>query len=74
MSAARRWASMLAERCDCCGRYVSLGGPGVSWSQSHDGMHLHDVRYRCSPCTDAHGVEPSNCNPKAGTWNGRNPL
>lgn len=61
------------DRCDTCGRFVRPFAPGVSWSQSYTFMTLNDMRYRCSPCTDEHGIEPSNCNPAAGPWCGRNP-
>jgi hypothetical protein len=55
-----------SERCDLCGRFINPNAPGVSWSQSWgycmDGSpDLYDPTYRCSPCTDAAGVKPSNC-------------
>jgi hypothetical protein len=61
------------ENCDTCGRFVWPMAPGVSWSQSYTHMDLHDPTYRCSRCTDIHGVQPSNCNPDSGPWCGRNP-
>lgn len=52
-------------RCEICGRFVNPGGPGVSWrvtwSWSGGTPCLDDPSYRCSPCTDAHGVGPTNC-------------
>lgn len=66
----------IHDRCEVCGRFVSNLAPGVSWSQtwSHgwDGPELHDPTYRCSPCTDAYGVRPTNCAPSY-NGNGRNP-
>lgn len=63
-------------RCDKCGRFVRPNGPGVSSSQSYqqtwEGPDLLDPTYRCSPCTDAHGIEPSNCHPP-GSYAYRNP-
>lgn len=59
--------------CDMCGRFVNPSAPGVSWCQTYTFMSLNDPTYRCSPCTDKHGVEKSNCNPKSGPWQGRNP-
>lgn len=65
------------DRCDRCGQYVTTTSPGVSWCQtwSYDmggTPNLHDPTYRCSPCTDKHGVEPTNCgNPE--NYHGRNP-
>lgn len=68
----------FADRCDLCGRFLSVGAPGVSWSQSWgycmDGSpDLYDPTFRCSPCTDAAGIKPTNC---AASYigNGRNPL
>jgi len=54
------------DRCDVCGRFLSVGAPGVSWSQSWgycmDGSpELYDPTFRCSPCTDTWGVKPTNC-------------
>ncbi len=65
------------DRCEVCGRFVQTLAPGVSWSQSWgycmDGSpDIYDPTYRCSPCTDAYGVRPSNCAPSYG-GNGRNP-
>jgi len=66
------------ENCDVCGRFVSIGAPGVSWSRtwSHDMSgcpDLHDPKYRCSPCTDKAGVGWTNCHPSYG-GNGRNAI
>lgn len=52
--------------CDTCGKFVRVSGEGVSWSQtwgySMDGTpDLHDIRYRCSPCTDKIGPRETNC-------------
>jgi hypothetical protein len=52
--------------CDICGRFLRTTAPGVSWGQTWsycmDGSpDLNDPRYRCSPCTDARGMPPSNC-------------
>lgn len=65
------------ENCDTCGRFVGIHSPGVSWGQqwSYDmsgSPDLHDPRYRCSPCTDKHGIPRTNCAPNYG-GNGRNP-
>lgn len=64
------------ENCDRCGRFIWPNAPGVSWSQqwfhSWDGPELDDPNYRCSPCTDKHGVAPTNCAPGY-PGNGRNP-
>lgn len=60
--------------CNICGKFVWPNGPGVSWSQNYTHLDLHDPTYRCSRCTDIHGVASSNCNPDSGPWNGRNPL
>lgn len=54
------------EACDICGRFVSVGGPGVSWGQSWSydmsgTPDLHDPTYRCSSCTDKHGIVETNC-------------
>lgn len=54
------------ENCDCCGRFVSCGKPGTSWSQDWsydlDGCPtLHDPRWRCSECTAEHGPRDTNC-------------
>lgn len=67
----------LPERCDCCGRFVRQDAPGVSasqtWQYSMDGTpDLNDPVYRCSPCTDKHGIRETNChNPESYRW--RNP-
>lgn len=68
----------LRDRCAMCGRYISTGAPGVSWSQNWSTgwggtPDLHDPAYRCSPCTDKHGVAPTNCNEAHGKYRGRNP-
>ena len=57
---------MPPERCDVCGRFVKAGYKGTSWSQNWsyamDGSpDLHDPQWRCVPCTEKHGVGPSNC-------------
>lgn len=74
----RGWHAAYQTRCDCCGRFVREDGPGVSWSQSYgygiDGTpDLHDQTFRCSPCTDKHGIKPTNCNEAQGKYHGRNP-
>lgn len=66
----------VAEQCDMCGKFCNPSAPGVSWSQqwSYDlsgTPDLHDPTYRCSPCTDKHGVKPTNCQ---GNYNGRNAI
>ena len=58
--------------CDKCGRFINPNGNGVSWSQSYTNYDLHDPTYRCSRCTDKHGIAKSNCNPLTGRWEGRN--
>lgn len=78
-SSGCKWPAYMRERCGMCGRFVSPNGPGVSWSQNWStgwgGVpDLHDPAFRCSPCTDTHGIAESNCNPAAGTWSGRNPI
>lgn len=66
------------DRCDKCGRFVQQLAPGVSWCQtwSYDMSgtpDLHDPTYRCSPCTDKHGVKVTNCaHPER--YSGRNPI
>jgi hypothetical protein len=65
-------------RCDMCGRFIAAGAPGVSWSQSWSydmsgTPDLHDEELRCSPCTDIHGIKPTNCNETGGKYHGRNP-
>ena len=75
----RGWHAIWQTRCDCCGRFVREGGSGVSWSQQwsydYEGTpDLHDPTFRCSPCTDEHGVKPTNCNEtNGGKYHGRNP-
>jgi len=74
---ARGWQAQYQERCDVCGKFVSACAPGVSWSQQwsydYDGTpDLHDPTYRCSSCTDTHGVKPTNCHGER--YSGRNPL
>ena len=64
------------DRCECCGRFVSIGAEGVSWSQTWsyqmDGTpELNDPRYRCSSCTDKFGIGWTNCAPSY-PGNGRN--
>lgn len=64
-------------RCQSCGRFVSPGAPGVSswqtWSYCMDGSpDLHDPVFQCSPCTDKHGYEFSNCHPPS-AYQWRNP-
>lgn len=71
-----RYNRNFQDRCDICGRFVSLGSPGVSWSTQwgydmSGTPDLHDPTFRCSPCTDLHGVEPTNC--VGENWAGRNP-
>lgn len=68
---------VFQSRCDACGRFLSEGAPGVSWSQwwsyEMDGTpNLHDPIFRCSTCTDAYGIPPTNCAP-AYPGQGRNP-
>lgn len=59
--------------CDRCGRFVRPNDPGVSWCQTYTHLDLNDPTYRCSPCTDRHGVKPTNCNESQGPYHGRNP-
>lgn len=66
------------ERCDVCGRFINPEATGVSWSQrwqyDMDGTpDLKDPTYRCSPCTDTHGIKPTNCNESGCKYHGRNP-
>lgn len=66
-------------RCDMCGRFIAEGAPGVSWSQSWgydmDGTpDLYDAELRCSPCTDLHGIKPTNCNESQSKYHGRNAI
>ena len=63
-------------KCDTCGRFVSPWALGVSgsqrWSETWDGPDLHEPVYRCSACTDKHGIRGTNCyNPERYQW--RNP-
>lgn len=59
-------------RCDCCGRFVQVNSPGVSWCQTYTHLSLNDPTYRCSPCTDRLGVRPTNCNEREQPYHGRN--
>lgn len=65
------------ERCDKCGRFTATAAPGVSWSrcwwEDGRGGELEDPRFRCHPCTEKHGVRPTNCAPGY-PGNGRNPI
>mgnify|MGYP007100106923 CR=1 FL=1 len=61
------------ENCDICGRFVWPNSPGTSWCQTYTHLDLNDPTFRCSRCTDEHGVKQSNCNPNSGPWSGRNP-
>lgn len=72
------WPNYMRTRCNKCGRYVNDGAPGVSWAQSWStgwgGVpDLHDPGFRCSPCTDKHGIPPTNCNETERKYHGRNP-
>jgi len=73
----RSWQAQWQNRCDCCGRFVQGNGPGVSWAQQYsetmEGPDLHDPTYRCSPCTDTHGMKGTNCNESQSKYHGRNP-
>lgn len=74
----RGWQAVWQTRCDKCGCFVRDNGPGVSWSQDwsydYDGTpSLHDATWRCSRCTDKHGIEPTNCNESQRKYHGRNP-
>lgn len=67
----------LRTRCDACGRFLSEGAPGASWGQcwgyDMEGCpDLYDPVFRCSPCTDKHGLPPTNCAPSY-PGQGRNP-
>lgn len=73
----RGWHSVWQCRCELCGRFIREDGPGVSWaSQWSYGMDgtpdLHDPTYRCSPCTDKHGLHGTNCNESLSQYHGRN--
>lgn len=75
----RSLAALYQPRCDLCGRFVQEGAPGVSWAQQWsydtDGTpDLHDPTFRCSPCTDAHGMKGTNCNEAQSKYHGRNPI
>lgn len=74
----RGWQAYFQSRCECCGKFVQQGGPGVSWAQQwsydYDGTpDLHDPTYRCSPCTDKHGMRGTNCNESQSKYHGRTP-
>lgn len=76
-SPRRGWQAHFQTRCECCGKFVQQGAPGVSWayqwSYSSDGTpDLHDPTYRCSPCTDKHGLRGTNCNESESKYHGRN--
>lgn len=72
------WHKYFSNRCEICGKYISVSALGVSWSQnwSYDmggTPDLHDATYRCSPCTDKRGIKPTNCNEANGNkYHGRN--
>lgn len=73
----RGWQAAFQPRCDQCGKFVNEKGDGVSWSHSFsydmDGVpYLEDIDFRCSPCTDKHGVKPTNCNESESKYHGRN--
>lgn len=62
---AKAWYQ-LPERCLSCGRFVAVGSPGTSWSQTWsyemDGSpNLNDPRWQCAPCTDKYGIPDTNC-------------
>lgn len=66
------------ERCDSCGKFISLGAPGVSWSQdwqwSWGEPDLNDPTYRCNDCTEKLGIKPTNCQEtETVKYHGRNP-
>ena len=67
----------FAFNCDRCGQFTNPKAPGVSFSRTwwNDGYggELRDPEFRCSPCTDKHGIGFTNCAP-AFPGNGRNPL
>ncbi len=63
-------------RCDRCSEPILTEAAGVSWSQTwhyaKGSPDLDDPVYRCSPCTDTHGIRPTNCaHPER--YQGRNP-
>jgi hypothetical protein len=75
----RSLAAIYQTRCDCCGHFVQEGAPGVSWAQQwsydYEGTpDLHDTTFRCSPCTDKHGMKGTNCDETRGKYHGRNPI
>jgi hypothetical protein len=35
---------------------------------------LYDAELRCSPCTDLHGIKPTNCNESQSKYHGRNAI
>jgi hypothetical protein len=47
-------------RCDLCGRYVDPVALGVSWRVDFGKYGELQQYYRCSPCTDEYGVQPSD--------------
>lgn len=72
------WPGIFATNCDRCGRFMSQGAPGASWSRtwSHDMSgcpELDDPVFRCAPCTARHGVGWTNCAPNF-PGNGVNPM
>lgn len=74
----KTWRSCSRFNCDCCGRFVSPGAPGTSWSRQWyydlDGCpDLEDEEWRCAKCTDKHGVGSTNCAPTF-PGNGRVPV
>lgn len=66
-----------AFNCDRCGRFMNPDAPGASfsrtWYEDGHGGELRDPEFRCSPCTDKHGVGYTNCAPGY-PGSGRNPL
>jgi hypothetical protein len=62
----------MSARCDLCGRFVPPDGPGVSWRIEREERGLLRVVYRCSPCTDAWGVQPNWLPAELGPLYGRN--
>ena len=55
--------SRLQEHCDLCGRFVASLAPGVSWKIPVPQDYWNgpgDTRYRCAPCTTAHGPIPGD--------------
>ena len=53
-------------KCDTCGRFMSLGQPGSSWVMvpaiDVPGHTFGDERERCATCTERHG--PAVCGPE----------